>query len=93
VTTKNGAIPKSQKSRRELNPDKMNLTAKTLKFLSRIFIGLTIVLLGIALFYIRRNDNGPSGVLPALLAMPLPIIALFLNNAAKIKKDEESKGT
>jgi hypothetical protein len=91
VTTKNGAIPKSQKSRRELNPDKMNLTAKTLKFLSRIFIGLTIVLL--ALFYIRRNDNGPSGVLPALLAMPLPIIALFLNNAAKIKKDEESKGT
>jgi hypothetical protein len=69
----------------------MNLTSKNLKLLSRIFLGLTIIPIVIALYYVRRNDSGPSGVVPALLGMSLPIIALFLANAAKRKKDEESK--
>jgi hypothetical protein len=74
----------------------MNLSAKQLLLLSRIFLGLTIIPIGLALFYVwssGKSGTGPSGVLPALLGMIPLIIAASLDKAAKRKKEQESKGS
>lgn len=68
----------------------MNISVKNLKVLSKVSFAFSIFLICIALYYVWRNDNGPSGVLPALLAFFPLIISVSLANAAK-KKDQESK--
>jgi hypothetical protein len=69
--------------------DNMKFTAKSLKTLSVIFLGLSLFGIGYTVVYEWGSDNK---TLYSGLTITLALISVFLGIAAKRKKSEESKG-